>query len=88
MTLSRRTTLALATTAPALAVPASAAEADLWSGNYWAVKWREDKKIWLAMYRKRLGAPQPGEAAYRVIVSDAYGFHNTDAPRRGSAPGQ
>jgi hypothetical protein len=26
--------------------------------------------------------PQPGEAAYRVIVSDAYGFHNTDAPRR------
>src|SRR3954469_16938077 len=65
MTLSRRTTLAA--TAAALSVPASAAEAELWSGNYWAVKWREDKKIWLAMYRKRLGVPQPGEGARPVL---------------------
>ncbi len=65
MTLSRRSTLAA--TAAALTVPASAAEADLWSGNYWAVKWRDGKKIWLAMYRKRLGAPQPGEAARPVL---------------------
>ena len=66
MTLSRRTTLAAATAA-ALTVAASAGEADLWSGNYWAVKWRDNKKIWLAMYRKRLGAPQPGEAVRPVM---------------------
>ena len=65
MTLSRRMTLTA--TAAALTVPASATEADLWSGNYWAVKWRDNKKIWLAMYRKRLGAPQPGEAVRPVL---------------------
>jgi len=65
VTLSRRMTLTA--TAAALTIPASAAEAELWSGNYWAVKWRDNKKIWLAMYRKRLGAPQPGEAARPVL---------------------
>jgi hypothetical protein len=27
----------------------------------------EDKKIWLAMYRKRLGAPRPGEGPPPVL---------------------
>jgi alpha-beta hydrolase superfamily lysophospholipase len=58
---------ALAGTAAALAIPAAAAEPDLWSGTYWAVKWRDNKKIWLAMYRKRLGAPQPSEALRPVL---------------------
>jgi pimeloyl-ACP methyl ester carboxylesterase len=65
MALSRRSTLAA--TAAALTVPASAEEADLWSGNYWAVKWRDNRKIWLAMYRRRIGAPQPGETPRSVL---------------------
>ena len=43
------------------------AEPALWSGDYWAVKWRGEQKIWLAMYRKRLGAPQPGEPPHPVL---------------------
>ena len=49
------------------AVPqASAADqpADIWSSEYWAKK--GDIPLW--MYRKRLGAPKPGEAARPVVV--------------------
>jgi alpha-beta hydrolase superfamily lysophospholipase len=44
-----------------------AGEPALWSGDYWAVKWRGEQKIWLAMYRKRLGAPQPGDPPRPVL---------------------
>jgi pimeloyl-ACP methyl ester carboxylesterase len=43
------------------------AEADLWSNEYWAVKQRDGYDIRLAMYRKRLGAPQSGEAPRPVL---------------------
>jgi alpha-beta hydrolase superfamily lysophospholipase len=60
--------MTLAGTAAALtSASASAADPELWSGTAWAVKWRDNKKIWLAMYRKRLGAPQPGEAPRPVL---------------------
>jgi pimeloyl-ACP methyl ester carboxylesterase len=45
---------------------AAAAEA-IWTGEYQAVKTRNGQTIALAMYRKRLGAPQPGEAAQPVL---------------------
>jgi alpha-beta hydrolase superfamily lysophospholipase len=66
MALSRRMTLA-GTAAALTSASASAADPELWSGTAWAVKWRDNKKIWLAMYRKRLGAPQPGEAPRPVL---------------------
>lgn len=57
----------LAGTATALSVPASAAAAELWSGEYWAEKSRDNQKIALAMYRRHLGAPQPSESARPVL---------------------
>lgn len=39
----------------------------IWFGRDWAVKWRDGKKIWLALYRKRLGAPRPGEPPRPVL---------------------
>ncbi len=66
MALSRRMTLA-GTAAALTTASAPAADPELWSGTAWAVKWRDNKKIWLAMYRKRLGAPQPGEAQRPVL---------------------
>jgi alpha-beta hydrolase superfamily lysophospholipase len=39
----------------------------IWFHEYWATKQRNGKDIRLAMYRKRLGAPQPGEAARPVL---------------------
>jgi alpha-beta hydrolase superfamily lysophospholipase len=39
----------------------------IWSGEYWASKARNGQTIRLAMYRKRLGAPQSGEAARPVL---------------------
>jgi alpha-beta hydrolase superfamily lysophospholipase len=45
---------------------ASAAE-QIWSSDYWTTKVRNGTNIRLAMYRKRLGAPQPGEAARPVL---------------------
>ena len=43
------------------------ADGDVWMGRYWAVKGAGDKRVWLAMYRKRLGAPAPGEAPRPVL---------------------
>jgi pimeloyl-ACP methyl ester carboxylesterase len=68
MPVSRRLAIiGAAATAGTLAQQATAAEAELWSGDYWAVKWRDNKKIWLAMYRKRLGAPVLGEAPRPIL---------------------
>ena len=44
-----------------LAAPAHADEAAIWSQAYWAEKTRGSETIKLAMYRKRLGEPRPGE---------------------------
>jgi alpha-beta hydrolase superfamily lysophospholipase len=64
---SRRGAL-VGTAASVVAVGRAAAEqAPVWFGRYWAVKWRDGKKIWLAMYRKRLGALQPGAAPKPVV---------------------
>jgi alpha-beta hydrolase superfamily lysophospholipase len=59
---------AMATTAvssPAQAAPAPAA--DIWSGEYWASKQENGAEIKLALYRKRQGAPAPGEASRPVL---------------------
>ena len=51
----------------ALAAPAIAEEAAIWSHNYWAEKTRGSETIKLAMYRKRLGAPRPGAPKLPVL---------------------
>jgi len=50
---------------PARAAPTSTA--DIWSGEYWASKQRDGSEIKLALYRKRQGAPAPGEASRPVL---------------------
>lgn len=47
--------------------PAAAGAAALWQQAYRTRKTRDGQTIGLAMYRKRLGAPQPGEAARPVL---------------------
>jgi pimeloyl-ACP methyl ester carboxylesterase len=66
---SRRVALGgvAATAMGTAAHPTPAVEPAVWSGDYWAVKWRGEQKIWLAMYRKRLGAPQPGTPTRPVL---------------------
>ncbi len=49
------------------AVPAAAQAPDIWRAGYTATKRRGDADIRLAMYRKRLGAPQPGDAPRPVL---------------------
>ena len=49
------------------AVPAAAQAPDIWRADYTATKRRGDADIRLAMYRKRLGAPQPGDAPRPVL---------------------
>jgi alpha-beta hydrolase superfamily lysophospholipase len=51
----------------ALAAPAIAEEAAIWSHTYWAEKTRGSETIKLAMYRKRLGAPRPGAPKLPVL---------------------
>src|SRR5579864_2423615 len=46
---------------------AAMATETIWSGEYWASKTRNGQTIRLAMYRKRLSAPKPGEAARPVL---------------------
>src|SRR5438067_6746084 len=41
--------------------------ADVWAGEYWAAKQRAGGEVKLALYRKRLGAPVPGEASRPVL---------------------
>lgn len=73
----------MSTSAPSLSVPRRAALTALaaaslmgaspmptgqpWEGRYWAVKWRNGRKIWLAMYRKRMTGPRPGEPPLPVL---------------------
>ena len=68
-TVSRRTALAgvsVSLTA-ALAAPAAAEEPPIWRHDYWAEKTRGTETIKLAMYRKRLGAPRPGEKPRPIL---------------------
>lgn len=70
---SRRTFLAAAGAAPLAALlpgvtrAASDTRESIWRSDYWAMKERAGAKIWLAMHRKRLGEPQPGETARPVL---------------------
>ena len=74
---SRRTAVAALGATLAGAAPSASAQpvplspeipaARLCSGNYWAMKERDGRKIWLALYRRHLGAPQPEEARRRVL---------------------
>ncbi len=67
---SRRAVLAGtgAVVAGAMVTSARAEGADaLWSGEYSAAKERNGKNISLAIYRKRMGAPRPGEPARPVL---------------------
>ena len=57
--------------------------ADIWAGEYWAKK--GDVPLW--MYRKRLGAPKPGEAA-RPVVFFVHGSSVTSRVFDLSVPGK
>ena len=57
-----------ATSASASAETAAPAQKDaFWTAEYWASKQRNGAEIRLAMYRKRLEAPRPGEPARPVL---------------------
>ena len=60
-------TATAATMGGAFAPGASAAAGAIWFGEYSTAKQRNGTDIRLAMYRKRLGAPQPGEAPRPVL---------------------
>ena len=62
----------------AIAPHASAATETIWSGEYWAVKRRNGAHIRLAVYRKRIGAPQSGETPRSVFRSGQH--RRTPAP--------
>jgi pimeloyl-ACP methyl ester carboxylesterase len=49
-------------------LPAPETPTDLWSASYWATKKRDGQDIQLAMYRKRLGMPKPGEAPKPLLM--------------------
>ena len=55
-------------TGAAADLPAPLAPPGIWAQSYWATKQRGGETINLAMYRKRLGAPVPGEAAKPVLL--------------------
>ena len=57
--------------------------ADIWAGEYWAKK--DDVPLW--MYRKRLGAPKPGEAS-RSVVFFVHGSSVTSRVFDLSVPGK
>ncbi|HEY2136590.1 MAG TPA: alpha/beta fold hydrolase [Xanthobacteraceae bacterium] len=52
---------------PAAARAQSAAPAGIWSSEYWAKKSTGQGTVDLNLFRKRLGAPQPGEAPRPVL---------------------
>lgn len=66
--LPRRAVLAAAVTAaaPAPAALASPAEPTVRS-DLWAMKESGGRKVWLALYRKRIGEPRPGERPRPVL---------------------
>src|ERR1700688_637094 len=59
--------VAMATAASCAAQTAPVPAADFWSGEYWAAKQTAGTVVKLALYRKRLGAPVPGEASRPVL---------------------
>ena len=64
---SRRSLMTAALAAPAVAAARSknsATPGKLWSNEYWAHK--GDVKLY--MFRKRMGAPKPGEAPLPVLM--------------------
>ena len=63
--------------------PATAAESEIWSQEYWAKK--GDVPLW--MYRKRLGAPKQGEPA-RPIVFFVHGSSVTSRAFDLTVPGK
>jgi alpha-beta hydrolase superfamily lysophospholipase len=54
------------TTAPAAAALPGANQAIIRS-DLWAMKERDGREIWLALYRKRIGEPRPGERPMPVL---------------------
>src|SRR5260370_17739751 len=54
----------IASTLPPPGANAATGEGEIWSSEYWAKK--GDIPLW--MYRKRVGAPKPGEPARRGLV--------------------
>src|SRR3954451_6227830 len=73
-TATRRGLLAGAAASGALAGTAAAEEAP-WRAEYWA----EKGPVRLALYRKRIGAPQPGEAPKPVLFL-VHGSSNSALP--------
>lgn len=59
---------ALATGGAADGLQTPDAPPGLWAESYWGVKHRNGQEIKLAIYRKRLGAPQPGEQPRPVLL--------------------
>ena len=72
---SRRGLLAGAAVGGALAAGGAAAEDAIWSAEYWA----EKGPVKLYLFRKRLGAPRPGEAAKPVLFL-VHGSSNSARP--------
>src|SRR5271163_2930806 len=64
--------LAAGALAPAVAADQTAAAEPIWSAEYWAQK----GPVKLYVYRKRAGAPKPGEAA-RPVVFLVHGSSNS-----------
>src|SRR5829696_6834243 len=75
-TSSRRAVLAgAAIGGGTLAVGATAAEEPIWSAEYWAAK----GPVKLFLFRKRLGAPRPGEPP-RPVLFLVHGSSNSARP--------
>ena len=72
---SRRGLLAGAAIGGALAAQGAAAEEAVWSAEYWA----EKGPVKLSLFRKRLGAPRPGEAPNPVLFL-VHGSSNSARP--------
>ena len=49
-------------------LPPPEAQPGLWAASYWATKRRDGQDIRLALYRKRAGAPAPGDAPRPVLL--------------------
>jgi pimeloyl-ACP methyl ester carboxylesterase len=74
----------LAGTAQAQTAPAAAKDGDIWSAEYWAKK----GDVPLYVFRKRLGAPKPGEPSRPVLFmvhgsSVTWRIFDLDTPGRG-----
>jgi len=72
--LTRRSLVASALAAPAFAgapnknAATAKGSAKIWSNEYWALKNSGGAEVKLNMFRKRMGAPKPGEAPLPVLM--------------------